>query len=112
MIVLGKVAAASGLKGEVRVFPFADDPVAWSRMPFWWVGREGDAGPLWHQTKLTRCQVRNDLLIAQLACATDRTAAEALRGLLVGAPRDALPATDTDEYYWADLIGLEVFTSR
>lgn len=112
MIVLGKVAAARGLHGEVRVFPFADDPLGWSQLPCWWIGREGDAVSLWRQTKLIKCQVHNDLLIAQLACATDRAAAEALRGFLVGAPRDALPATATDEYYWADLVGLEVINTR
>ena len=39
---------------------------------------------------------------------SDRTAAEQMRGVFVGAPRSALPATRKDEYYWADLIGLEV----
>ncbi|MBK7955841.1 MAG: 16S rRNA processing protein RimM [Candidatus Accumulibacter sp.] len=112
MIVLGKVAAACGLHGEVRVFPYADDPLAWSRLPHWWIGQEGDAPPLWRQTRLIKCQVRNDLLIAQLACASDRTAAEAMRGVLVGAPRAALPPTRTDEYYWADLVGLEVINTR
>jgi 16S rRNA processing protein RimM len=38
----------------------------------------------------------------------DRTAAEALKGFLVGAPRAALPKTEEDEFYWADLVGLEV----
>ncbi len=38
----------------------------------------------------------------------DRTAAEALKGVLVGAPREALPTTDDDEFYWGDLIGLGV----
>ncbi|MGE5386497.1 MAG: ribosome maturation factor RimM, partial [Betaproteobacteria bacterium] len=37
--------------------------------------------------------------------------AEALRGMLVGAPREALPETDADEYYWADLIGLQVINA-
>jgi ribosomal 30S subunit maturation factor RimM len=47
IVVLGKVAAACGLQGEVRVYPFADDPLAWSRLPQWWLGREGEAPELW-----------------------------------------------------------------
>ncbi len=35
-----------------------------------------------------------------------------MRGVLVGAPRAALPPTRTDEYYWADLVGLEVINTR
>ena len=38
----------------------------------------------------------------------DRTAAEAMKGMLVGAPRAALPAVPEDEFYWADLVGLKV----
>lgn len=112
IVVLGKVAAACGLHGEVRVYPFADDPEAWSQLTHWWIGREGDAPGLWQRTKLIKCKARNDLLIAQLACAADRTAAEAMRDCLVGAPRAALPPTTTDEYYWADLVGLEVINTH
>ncbi len=112
IVVLGKIAAASGLRGELRVYPFADDPQVWSCLPHWWLGREGDPPELWWQTKLIKCRVGNDVLLAQLACAADRTAAEAMRGLLVGAPRAALPPTGPDEYYWADLVGLEVLNTR
>ena len=35
-----------------------------------------------------------------------------MRGLLVGAPRAALPPTGAGEYYWADLVGLEVINTR
>lgn len=108
IVVLGKIVSASGLQGRVRVHPFADDPLSWSRLTHWWVGREGDAPSLWRQTKLLRCQLRNGLLLAQLACLADRTAAEAMSGALVGVPRAALPPTAADEYYWADLVGLEV----
>ena len=38
----------------------------------------------------------------------DRTAAEALRGARVFVPRSSFPSTGDDEYYWVDLIGLEV----
>ncbi|HRE17323.1 MAG TPA: ribosome maturation factor RimM, partial [Rhodocyclaceae bacterium] len=47
-------------------------------------------------------------LVVLLDAVPDRNAAEALKGTLVAAPRDALPATGNDEYYWGDLIGLVV----
>ena len=52
------------------------------------------------------------MLLATIEGLSDRTAAEQARGVLVGAPRCALPATQKDEYYWGDLIGLEVFNLR
>lgn len=108
IVVLGKIVGAYGLRGAVRVHPFADDPKAWGRMPRWWVGQEGMAPEQWRETRLLKCREHGDGLIAELECFPDRDASEAARGVLVGAPRAALPATDKDEYYWADLIGLEV----
>ena len=78
IVVLGKIVSAYGLRGAVHVHPFADDPAAWARMKYWWLGREG----------------------------------EAAAGLLIGAPREVLPATGTDEYYWGDLIGLDVVNTK
>ena len=93
IIVLGKIAAACGLPANCAFYPFAD-PSTWlgHELPHWWVGREGDAPDLWRQTRLIQCRVRNELLIARLACAADRTAAEAMRGLLVGVAASSVAA--------------------
>jgi 16S rRNA processing protein RimM len=112
IVVLGKIAGPHGLQGAVRVYPFADDPLAWSRLPQWWLGREGEAPELWRPTRLIKCDLRNEMLLAQLECVADRSAAEAAAGLLVGVPHQALPPTVADEYYWADLIGLEVVNTH
>ncbi|MCM8594051.1 ribosome maturation factor RimM [Accumulibacter sp.] len=112
IIVLGRIVSARGLQGEVRVFPYADDPDDWARLSHWWLGREGDTPDRWQPTRLLHCRSRQDLLIARLECAGDRDAAESLGGLLVGAPRGQLPPTGRDEYYWADLIGLEVVNTK
>ncbi len=47
------------------------------------------------------------VLIARLAGVEDRNRAEELRGLRLYLPRSALPPTDAEEYYHADLIGLD-----
>lgn len=112
IVVVGRIVGAHGLNGAVKVFPFADDPPAWCRLKFWWLGQEGSQPCLWRQTRLLRCQVRDDLLVAELEGMKDRDASEAAQGLLVGVPHAELPATDKDEYYWADLIGLDVINSH
>lgn len=101
-----------GLRGAVRVHPFADDPLAWAKLPAWWLGAEGIAPDAWRQTKLTRCRLHVDTLIAELAGVEGRDAAEALKGVLVGVPREALPPAGEDEFYWSDLIGLNVVNQR
>ena len=107
MVVLGKISEPYGVRGWVRVHPFADDPQVWAKMSAWWLGSEG-VEP-WRQTSLKSARLHGDGLVCLFDGVDDRRGAEALRGLLVGAPRDALPDAGEGEYYWADLIGLEVF---
>lgn len=111
-IVLGKIVGAYGVQGWVRVHPFADDPSFWGRMQAWQLGREDEAPETWREVLPVRSKLQSDGLLVQLEGVTDRTAAEALKGSLVGAAREALPATGKDEYYWADLIGLDVVNGR
>ncbi len=112
IVVLGKVVDAYGMNGSVKIHPFADDPGVWGGMPFWWLGHEGDPPHLWRRVKKLKCREHSGMLLATIEGLSDRTAAEQARGVLVGAPRCALPATQKDEYYWGDLIGLEVFNLR
>jgi 16S rRNA processing protein RimM len=106
MVVLGKIVDPYGVRGWVRVHPFGDDPSSWAQMPVWWLAAEGTED--WRQVGLKGCRLHGDGLVCLFDSMTDRAGAETLKGLLVGAPREALPATGEDEYYWADLIGLKV----
>ena len=112
MVVLGKIVAPYGLQGAVKIHPFADDPRAWSKLSQWWLGKEGADPASWQPTKLIRCKLRDDVLVAELECLPDRNASEAAKGMLIGVPHDALPPTGENEYYWADLIGLVVVNAR
>lgn len=105
IVVLGRLTDPYGIRGWIRVHPYGDDPLAWRAMSAWWIGKEG--GP-WREVGLQGLKLHGDGVVALLDGVADRTRAEALSGMLVGAPREALPATGEDEYYWADLIGLEV----
>ena len=108
IVVLGRLADPYGMRGWLRLYAFADDPLAWGSMPAWWVGKEG--GP-WQEYGLKRLKVHGDGLVVMLDGVPDRTVAEAMKGFLVGAPRSELPQTEEDEFYWADLIGLAVINS-
>lgn len=109
MIVLGRIVAPFGIQGWVKIHPFGDDPLSWRKMPQWWVSPDDAGAPeTWRQLALRDCRMQGKSLVAAFADVTDRSAAEALEGLYVGAPREALPAPGTDEYYWADLVGLAV----
>ena len=108
IIVLGRLADPYGMQGWLRLYPFADDPLAWGKMPVWWVGAEG--GP-WREYDLKALKMHGEGLVVLLDGVLDRTVAEAMKGRLVGAPRAALPKTEEDEFYWADLVGLDVINT-
>jgi 16S rRNA processing protein RimM len=90
------------------VHPFADDPSSWGQMKAWQLGHEGEPPETWREVVPKHSKLQSDGLLVQLEGVADRNMAEALKGSLVGAAREALPATGKDEYYWADLIGLNV----
>lgn len=108
MIVLGRIVAPFGVQGWLRVHPFGDDPLSWKKMRQWWPGTAPD-GDVWVPYTLTGCKEHGKGgVIASFAEVPDRNGAEAVDGYYIAAPRDALPKPDADEYYWADLVGLEV----
>lgn len=108
IVVLGRLADPYGIRGWLRLYPFGDDPLAWGKMPVWWIGHEG--GP-WREVKLNGLKTHGEGVVVALDGVSDRSDAEALKGLLVGAPREVLPATDENEFYWADLLGLDVLNT-
>ena len=82
-------------------------------LPQWWLAAIRSRRPVeWQAYKLEQVREHGKGLIAKLVGIDDRTAAEALQGSYVGAPREAMPATDDDEFYWDDLVGLEVRNTK
>ena len=100
-ICLGVVTAPHGVQGAVRIKSFTEKPEDVARY-----------GSLTDETGLRRFELRligagKGVVIARLSGVEDRNQAEAVRGLRLYLPRSALPQTEADEYYHADLIGLE-----
>jgi 16S rRNA processing protein RimM len=102
-ILLGRVAAAHGVRGEVLIKTFT--------------GRPEDIaayGPLddgrGHALRIEAVRVTPRGVVARLAGIADRTAAEALKGASLYVDRERLPAPGEGEFYYADLIGLAAVT--
>jgi len=105
-VLLAAVIGAQGLKGEVKVKLFTATPDA---LPRYGVLHTGDG----RRFKITafRPAKEGEAVIA-FEGVRDRSAAEALRGTELFVERAALPETGEDEFYHADLIGLEVRDSE
>ncbi len=99
-ICIARIGAAHGVGGAVKLWTFTEDPFAVKSY-----------GPLTtkdgaRQFEVTHVREARDHLVATLKGVTSRDEAERLNGIELYVARDRLPATDDDEYYHADLIGL------
>ena len=114
IIVLGRLVEPYGVRGWLHLQVYGDDPLSWKSLPVWQVGKEsgswqvGKESGSWQGYELQGLKAHGDGFVVAFAGVADRTAAEAMKGMLVGAPRAALPAVPEDEFYWADLVGLDV----
>jgi 16S rRNA processing protein RimM len=99
-ICVARIGAAHGVRGEVRLWSFTEDPLAVLRY-----------GPLStkdgaRQFEVVRARETKGHLVAVLKGIDNRDAAERVNGIELYIARDKLPATDNGEYYHTDLIGL------
>jgi 16S rRNA processing protein RimM len=100
LILVGRVAGAFGVKGELRLTAYTDDPAALVRYRD--LRRKDGAQGL----TLLSGRVHKGAVVGSAREVATREEAEALRGLELYVPRSVLPAPEEDEFYLADLIGL------
>jgi 16S rRNA processing protein RimM len=100
LIMVAKADGAFGVRGEIRLTAFTEDPGALLR--YGTLRREDGSLGL----TLSAGRVVKDGVIARAAEVETREEAQALRGLRLYVDRAILPEPDEDEYYLADLIGL------
>lgn len=106
LLVMGRVAAPFGVKGWVRINAYtavADNLLDYSP---WYLKLPGG----WQATAPLAGRHHGKGLVVQLNECHDRDTAAALTGTDIGIYRSQLPPVEADEYYWSDLIGLQVLT--
>jgi 16S rRNA processing protein RimM len=110
-IEVGRIADAWGVKGWFKVLPHSADPQALFSSKRWYL-QPSEKGPrVFSGTVLLRvreAKEHSDAVVARADGVEDRSAAEALKGARIFIPRSSFPTAAEDEYYWIDLIGLDV----
>jgi 16S rRNA processing protein RimM len=104
LILVGRVAGAFGVRGELRITSYTEAPLA--LVEYRRLLREDGAAGL----TLTGGRAVKDAVIARAEEVATREQAEALRGLKLFVARNRLPEPDEDEFYLADLIGMTAET--
>jgi 16S rRNA processing protein RimM len=103
-VCVAQIGAAHGIRGEVRLRSFTEDPLAVTSY-----------GPLESEDGRQRFEIEalrpaKDHFVARLAGVADRNAAEQLTNVKLYVSRDRLPPAEDGEFYHADLIGLAAVT--
>lgn len=110
-VEVGRVVGAWGVKGWIKVQPFASDPQALFSSKRWYL-RAADAGPGRPAPppllRVIQAREHGAMVVAGAQEVPDRVAAESLKGARIFVPRASFPTAGADEYYWVDLIGCEV----
>jgi 16S rRNA processing protein RimM len=131
-IEVGRIADAWGIKGWFKVLPHSASPEALFSSKRWYLlpsdraagggsspsakaaaSVAGDARAPGGNVKPVLLKIKeakdhSDLVVACSLDIADRNQAEALKGARIFVPRSSFPTADADEYYWVDLLGLDV----
>jgi 16S rRNA processing protein RimM len=124
-VEVGRVLGAWGVKGWIKVQPFAALPQAFFSTKRWFVqAPELQAGQLGKPPgaaalvcgvsefpalmRVQQAKSHGGAVVAQIQNVLDRSQAESLRGLRLFVSRASFPTPDSEEFYWVDLIGAQV----
>ena len=103
LVTVGYITGAYGIQGWVRVKPYSADADALLGAKTWWLDK-----PELRDVEMMQAKYHSGDVVARLMGVAGRDAAEALKGTVVQIARSHFPALSDDEFYWVDLIGLEV----
>jgi 16S rRNA processing protein RimM len=104
VVVVGRFGAPHGVKGWLSVLSYTEplDNIV-SYRP-WLVEQQGQ----WREVEVVKTRPHGQRILVELKGVADRNAAERLVGCQIGVPDDALPPAGEGEYYWKDLVGMQV----
>jgi len=104
LVVMGRIVAPYGVFGWLKIIPDTEIFDTLLDYKTWWIGKDSE----WRELKLESSKIHNDVLLVKLKGIEERDGAFACKGKLVAVPRASLPELSNEEYYWSDLIGLDV----
>jgi 16S rRNA processing protein RimM len=107
-IPVGKISGVFGVRGSVKVFSYTEPRDNILRYKPLFLKRQGQ----WIEIDISGGQLQGKAVVMSIRNVTDRDQALPLIGGELAIRREQLKATDQDEFYWADLIGLSVINTE
>lgn len=116
VVAVGQVGAPYGVRGWLRIVSFTLPPSNLLNYRPWRLrlpqgSGKADGWGCWDRCDLRTVKPHGEGFIASFFGVADRDAALRLSGAEIGVPAGSLPPLPADEFYWRDLIGLQVLLS-
>jgi len=105
-VILGRISTVYGVKGWLKVNSHTDPRKNIFNYPNWQL----KTGKVWQSCEVEQGRPHGKTLVVKLAGCNDRDQAKLLVGSTIAVYRNQLPATDADEHYWSDILGMNVVT--
>lgn len=106
LLVLGKIVSVHGIRGAVKVYSHTQPLDNVLNYPVWTLRK----GQQQQQVTVTAGRVQGRVLVVQLKGLNDRNEALELVDWEICVPQSELPDLSEGEYYWHQLVGLQVVT--
>lgn len=110
LLPVGKISKPHGLKGEVKVFLYGGKLDSITKLNSLFIRKKEDEKPV--ELKISHLRIQNNTTIIGLEGINTTEEASVLRGAIVLVDKSDLPETQEDEFYWFQLIGLNVVTAE
>ena len=110
-VIIGRISGVHGVRGWLKVFSYTAPRENIFLYQPWLLG-EGrqNAGATWSEIEFVECGARGKTLVVKFPGIEDRETAIRFIGRPLAVPRNSLPEPESGEYYWADLLQMEVVT--
>jgi 16S rRNA processing protein RimM len=104
LIVVGKALKPIGLKGELKVYPYTENPDIFKDFPFLFFEEE--------RYEVAKTRIHQNLVVVSLKNVQTFEGAKNLTGKIVKTSSRFFPPPEEDEFFWYELIGLSVFDTQ
>lgn len=105
IVVMGRIVNSFGVQGWVKIKSDMQKSESLNEYPELYLCINNE----WSLFSLEKFFVKDNIIHAKFLTINDRDRALALKGTLIGVPREHFPKLAKDEFYWADLIKLKVY---
>ncbi len=107
-LVVGKFGATYGIRGWLKVISYTDDAESIFQYSPWYIKQKGE----WIEYKVESWKRHNKGMVAKLEGLEIREDANLLTNFEIAINSDSLPKLSEDEFYWRELFGMQVVTTK